>query len=213
MKRLIGFVFAMALAGIALAQRDTGRNYSVAPTDKDYKIVIVEPKSNATITGTDVQIVVREPAMPRGNREAQAIEDAKQKEINRPTLQIFVDGKDYGNLPTGQNVFVARGLSYGAHKIVVVAKNIANELVDRVEIPVTTIEGTASSTTTISEPQPVPAPAPAPEPKVMSREPAPAPPPSAPPAPQTLPQTGSVYPIVALLGVLLIGSGVILRKS
>jgi hypothetical protein len=43
--------------------------------------------------------------------------------MNTPIFQIWVDGKNMGNLPGGSNVFYARDLSYGPHKIVVMAKN------------------------------------------------------------------------------------------
>jgi LPXTG-motif cell wall-anchored protein len=137
-----------------------------------------------------------------------------------PTFQIWVDGKDYGNLPTGQNVFTAHDLSFGPHKIVVAAKNTAGEVVDRKEINVTTV--TTSSMTThpqTDQVQPAAAapvaaaPPPAPEP-VRAQAPPPAPAPaaqaSAPLA--SLPQTATSYPAAAVGGLGLLITGILLSR-
>jgi LPXTG-motif cell wall-anchored protein len=117
----------------------------------DYRIRVVEPQPNATIVGRDIQVVLQLPQAPSGDAFPQNVEDPKERQMNTPIFQVFVDGKSYGNLPGGQNVFVAHDVPFGAHKIVVMAKNVAGEVIDRAEIPVTSVEssgGAASTQTT-----------------------------------------------------------------
>jgi hypothetical protein len=132
--------------------------------------------------------------------------------MNTPIFQIWVDGKNYGNLPGGQNVFYARDLSYGPHKIVVMAKNASGEVVDRKEVSITTVEKTESVAMTQSA-APVPAPEPAPAPPAPRAEAYAPPPPPAPAAPveTALPHTATGYPLAALAGLALVGAGIALR--
>jgi LPXTG-motif cell wall-anchored protein len=205
----LGFV-ALAAAAWGLAQQP----YSAVPTDKDYRMRILEPKEGATIVGTDVTIVLGEPFVPTGA----GVTEKQQKDLLTPTFQVWIDGKNLGNVPIGSNVFNAHNLSYGPHKIVVVAKNAGGDVVDRKEIGVTTVaaaETTAQTTTAATAPPP-PAPVvqPAPQPEAP---PAPAPAPAveapAPPAPpSTMPQTGSSYPRMAAAGLVLLAAGLALRR-
>ncbi len=202
---LLSLLIALGLA--ALASGQTGRNkYSNAPSDVDYRITILEPKPGATIVGKDVNIVISLPPAPPGNSPQSSASDLKERDMNTPIFQIWVDGKDFGNLPGGQNVFSARDLSYGSHKIVVAAKNTAGELVDRQEISVTTVETAGSVAVTQSA---APAPAAAPAPPVVESAPAPAPPA---PSYTSLPQTATAYPGAAVAGLLLVVAGIALRR-
>ncbi|HYT32900.1 MAG TPA: hypothetical protein VEO37_09925, partial [Thermoanaerobaculia bacterium] len=62
----------------------------------------------------------------------------EREDALKPTFQVWVDGKDMGNIPPGSNVLAVTTAGYGPHKIVVAAKNTAGELIDRREISVTT---------------------------------------------------------------------------
>jgi LPXTG-motif cell wall-anchored protein len=216
MKRPIVLSLALALGIAASASGQTGKSlqYSNAPTDTDYRMTIVEPKPGATVVGKDVNIVLGLPTVPPGNRSQSAASDLKQKDMNTPIFQIWVDDKNMGNLPGGQNVFYARDLSYGPHKIVVMAKNASGELVDRKEISITTVEKTSSvamSQSVAPAPPPEPAPAPpAPRAEVYSPPPAPAP---AAPVETTLPHTATRQPLAAAAGVLLLVAGLVLRRK
>ncbi|HJZ90298.1 MAG TPA: LPXTG cell wall anchor domain-containing protein [Gemmataceae bacterium] len=213
MKRpiVLSLLLVLGLAAAAAGQTGKSLQYSNAPTDTDYRMTIVEPKAGATIVGKDVNIVLGLPAMPQGNRSQSQASDLKQREMNTPIFQIWVDDKNMGNLPGGQNVFYARDLSYGPHKIVVMAKNASGELVDRKEISVTTVEKTASVAMTQSAaPAPPPEPAPAPRAEVYSPPPAPAP---AAPIETTLPHTATRQPLAALAGLLLLAGGLVLRRK
>lgn len=190
---VLSLALALGLATVASAQTGKSLQYSNAPTDTDYRMTIVEPKQGATIVGKDVNIVLGIPDVPPGNKVQSRASDLKQRDMNTPIFQIWVDGKDYGNLPGGQNVFYARDLSYGPHKIVVMAKNASGELVDRKEISITTVE--QASSVAVSQTQAAP--------------PAPAP---AAPTETTLPQTASPYPLLALSGLALLVVGIATRR-
>lgn len=196
---VLSLALALGLATVASAQTGKSLQYSNAPTDTDYRMTIVEPKQGATIVGKDVNIILGIPDVPPGNKVQSRASDLKQRDMNTPIFQIWVDGKDYGNLPGGQNVFYARDLSYGPHKIVVMAKNASGELVDRKEISVTTVA--QESSIAVSQTQAVP---PAPAPAL-----APAP---AAPTETTLPQTASPYPLLALSGLALLVVGIATRR-
>jgi hypothetical protein len=126
MKRhIFSFALGLALAVVASAQTGKSLTMSNAPTDQDYRMTIIEPKPGAVIVGKDVNIILGLPSLPQGNKEQSAASDRKEQQMNTPIFQIWVDGKNMGNLPGGTNVFYARDLSYGPHKIVVMAKNTA----------------------------------------------------------------------------------------
>jgi hypothetical protein len=210
MKRhILSFALVLGLAAVASAQTGKSLTMSNAPTDQDYRMTIIEPKPGAVIVGKDVNIILGLPSLPQGNKSQSTASDLKEQQMNTPIFQIWVDGKNMGNLPGGTNVFYARDLSYGPHKIVVMAKNTAGELVDRKEISVTTAEtaGTVSmsqSNTAVAAVQPAPAPAP------LVVESAPAPPA---PVYTSLPHTATAYPLAAAAGFLLLGAGIALRSK
>lgn len=213
-KALLTCLLALGLAAAASAQTGKSLQYSNSPTDTDYRLTIIEPKEGATIVGKDVNIVLGLPTVPEGNKPQSAPSDLKQKEMSTPIFQVWVDGKNMGNLPGGTNVFYARDLSYGPHKIVVMAKNASGELVDRKEISVTTVEKAGSvamtqTQSTVVEPAPAPAP-PAPRAEVSAPPPPPAPPPPA-PVETSLPHTATAYPLAAAAGLLLVLAGLALR--
>ena len=213
MKRhIFSFALALVLGLAAVASAQTGKTMTMsnAPTDQDYRMTIIEPKPGALIVGKDVSIILGLPVLPQGNKSQSAASDLKEQQMNTPIFQIWVDGKNMGNLPGGTNIFYARDLSYGPHKIVVMAKNTAGELVDRKEIMVTTAEtaGTVTMSQSNTAPVAVIAPAPAPAPLVVESAPAP-------PAPvyDSLPHTATAYPLAAAAGFLLLAAGIALRSK
>jgi LPXTG-motif cell wall-anchored protein len=208
--RTKGFLLAVvALGGAALCfAQNPGGNYSTAPTNKDYRLNIKEPVNGATITGTEVQIVINTPWVADSNN----VNQKERKDVMTPTFQIWVDGKNYGNLPTGQNVFIARDLAYGEHAITVAAKNISGELVDRQEIKVTTVASKVAVSTTNQAPPP-PAPVAAqPAPVAAPPPPAAVPPPPEPAPMAALPQTGTAYPGALAGGLGLVLAGLALSR-
>jgi hypothetical protein len=181
---------------------------SNSPTSNEYRMSVIEPIEGATIRSNQFNVVVgAAPATPPGT----SVVPKEREDALRPTFQIWVDGKDLGNIPPGSNVMAVTTAGWGPHKIVVAAKNTAGELIDRREISVTT------AAPVIAEAPPAPAPV------IETRsEPAPAPPPAPAPAPEpapsytsespTLPTTGSAFPRVALLGLGLVTAGLVIRR-
>jgi len=202
-------LFLASSAALVLAQLPGG--YSNAPTSADYRITVIEPTEGATIQGPDVAIELRLPRVPEGNTVSQT----ERRDTLTPTFQIFVDGKSVGNLPQGQNVFTARGLSEGPHKIAVVAKNTAGEVLGRKDLNITTTALTSHAAVAAPAPAPAPPPPPqaiAPEPPAPAAAPPPAPPAPAPIAPTALPKTGTSYPAIALAGLAMLLAGALLRR-
>jgi len=221
MKKLALIVLGAALAAPAIAQAPASRGLSAAPTDADYRIRVIEPQPNATIVGKDIQVVVEGPRNPQGDRSPQNATDSRDRQMNTPVFQVFVDGKSYGNLQDNQNVLVVRDLTYGAHKVVVVAKNVAGEVIDRAEIPVSNVASggasastsstTSSSTLTRETAPPPPAPPSTSTQATVSTPPSPPPPPPA--ETTTLPKTASRMPAYFLLGLVLLGAGWLTRRA
>jgi LPXTG-motif cell wall-anchored protein len=208
-RAILALAGVFAFAAAVSAQLPTSKQ-SNSPTSNEYRMRVTEPIEGATIRGNEFNVVVSvAPATPPGT----SVAPKEREDALKPTFQVWVDGKDMGNIPPGSNVLAVRTAGYGPHKIVVAAKNTAGELIDRKEISVTT------AAPVIAEAAPAPAPAPVPETRI---EPAPAPPPAPAPAPEpapsytsestTLPKTGSSAPRAALLGMGLIAGGLLLRR-
>lgn len=207
-RAILALAGVFAFAGAVAAQ--TTSKQSNSPTSNEYRMRVTEPIEGATIRSNQFNVVVSPPPVPPPGT---SVPPNERKDALTPTFQVWVDGKDLGNIPPGTNVLAVTTAGYGPHKIIVAAKNTAGELVDRKEISVTT------AAPVIAEAAPAPAPAPAPVPETRI-EPAPAPPPAPAPAPApsytsestTLPKTGSSAPRAAVLGMGLIVGGLLLRR-
>jgi hypothetical protein len=202
MKKAILFLAIFGLAAVILGQLPTSQQ-SNAPTSNSFRIQVMEPLEGATIQGPNFNVVL---GLPRATPPGTAVSPDERRSSLTPTYQIWVDGKDYGNLPIGQNVLNVSGVPTGPHKIVIAAKNTAGELIDRKEFSVTTIPVVVAQTQMKTEPAPAP-PAYVPPPAVEAA-PAPAPPP---PVETTLPHTATFYPSLAVAGFLLLVAGIALR--
>lgn len=213
--------FLVAMTG--LAQTPPSKQSS-GPTSNEYRIQVMEPVEGAVIQGPDFNVVLSVPNVPTGTSMA----PGERKDSLRPIFQVFVDGKDMGNVPNDQNVFPVHTTVYGPHKLIVLAKNGTGQVIDRKEIGISTtdVSASASSSTTMStQPQArvEPAPAPAEPPATRSTEMAA---PAAPPvtsdtttrnetytsSSSTLPKTGTDYPAAAIAGLALAGAGLMLRR-
>ena len=206
MKKTVLFLAVFSLAGMMSAQLPTSKQ-SNSPTSNSFRMTIMEPVEGATILGTDFNVVLGQPV---ASAPGSSVVPEERKDSLTPTYQVWVDGKDYGNIPIGQNVLRISGVSYGPHKLVIAAKNTAGELIDRKEISVTTsatqVAETRSMQTQIatvpaSAPPPPPAPAlaPAPQPQYTTES-------------STLPKTATSYPLAALAGAALVAAGALLRR-
>jgi hypothetical protein len=189
-----------AVAGLSLAQ-NADKN-SAGPTKNDLKIRVVEPLEGATITGTTARVAVD---YDRSSYREQGNVDKGLDKFPPPTFSVFLDNDLKQTLKTGDTVATIDNIPPGSHKIVILAKNISGEVVDRKEINITAV--------TVQMPEPR-----QPVAKEVPREPAPIPAyePAAPPAPieaTTLPKTASHSPRLALAGLALVACGLLLARK
>ena len=203
MRRAMIFLAVFGLAAAALAQAPDSIQ-SNAPTSRSFRMKVLEPAEGATIQGTEFNIVLgNPPATPPGT----AVVPKERQYSLTPTYQVWIDGKDFGKIPIGQNVLRVTGVSTGPHKIVIAAKNTAGELIDRKELGITTTTVVAEVRESAAAPAPAYVPPPAPEPAA----PAPAQPQYTTESP-TLPKTATSYPLAALAGAVLVAAGALLRR-
>ena len=138
----------LTLSALALAVSSSiafGQNAdanSAGPTKNDYRLRVIEPVEGATITGGTVRVVV--------NTEIPAERDTK-RDVNsmpRPRIDVFIDESLKGTMADENNVVTIDAVSPGAHKLVVLAKNMSGEIIDRKEIKFNVVAGTAETTIT-----------------------------------------------------------------
>jgi len=226
------FTVTLVAAGLALAGLALGQNAdpnSAGPTKNDYRLRVVEPAEGAMIKGDSLQVVVDLRPFPEVGAERRDVNS-----MPRPRVEVFLDNDSKGTLQEGQNVMTLDAVATGAHKLVILAKNMSGEVIDRKEInftaePRTTVaqssvethRAQATTDTQVSVP-----PAPAPEPP--ARVQAPPPPPAPAPAPavsmpredtttnsarvRTLPETASSTPLLGAAGIGLILTGFAIRR-
>jgi LPXTG-motif cell wall-anchored protein len=203
--RLFILILAVgAFAGVALAQNaqyNTG-----GPTANTLQLKLLEPAEGATITGMQVRVGVSYNTHNFGEGQGTKFGEAN---FPQPTFDIYLDNDLKKTVKgTEANVVFIDNVPVGTHKIVVMAKNVSGEVIDRKEVHITTVaaaEATTTTSTTTYEARTAPPPPPAPAPVV--EPPAPPPPPAMEMKPETLPKTGTAYPQIAAagLGLALVG--------
>jgi LPXTG-motif cell wall-anchored protein len=198
-----------AVAGVALAQsadKNTG-----GPTANTLQLRLTEPAEGATITGTQVRVGVAYNITAFGQAQGTKFGEAN---FPQPTFDIFLDNELKATLKgTEANVAFIENVSPGSHKIVVMAKNVSGEVIDRKEVGITTVPAAAAmaeTTTTTFEQRTEPAPPPAPAPAPVIEPP---PPPPAPAMEVELPKTGTAYPQMAAAGLALALVGLTLARK
>lgn len=193
-----------AFAGVALAQsadKNTG-----GPTANTLQLRLTEPAEGATITGTQVRVGVAYNVTAFGQGQGTRFGEAN---FPQPTFDIFLDNDLKQTIKgTEANVAFIENVPPGAHKIVVIAKNVSGEVIDRKEVKITTVPAAAAmaeTTTTTFEARTEPAPPP-PAPVIE-------PPPPAPAMEVELPKTGTAYPQMAAAGLALALVGLTLARK
>jgi LPXTG-motif cell wall-anchored protein len=213
--RIALLVLALGVfAGTALAQN---ADYNTAgPTANTLQLRLTEPAEGATITGTQVRVGLSYNQAAFGKGQGTKFGEA---DFPLPIFEVYLDNDLKQTLKgTEANVAFIENVPPGAHKVIVMAKNISGEIIDRKEVNITTVPAVAAApetTTTLVEERPAPPP-PAPAPVIEA--PAPPPPPAAAPAPapmerETLPSTGSTYPTLAVAGLALVAGGLSLKRK
>ena len=210
-------ITALALAGAVCLAADAAAQSAdkntAGPTANQLQLRLAEPTEGATITGNQIRVTVsydtRAFGMGQGTRFG-------EPNFPHPIFDIYLDNELQQSLKGGEsNVAYVENVPPGDHKIAVVAKNISGEVIDRKEVSVRAVEGSAAALrpeTGAPEPPAAPA-APAPEEAAQETTAAPA---SAEPRgtePETLPATASPYPALALAGLVLLLTGLAARKA
>jgi len=132
---------ASAFAAIALGQ-NADKN-SAGPTKNDYRLRVVEPAEGGVIAGSTVRVVV--------NTEIPAEAGDARRDVNsmpRPDVDVFLDGQLKGTMRDAQNVLEIESVTAGPHNLVLLAKNRANEIIDRKAIEFSSTASAAASTGT-----------------------------------------------------------------
>ena len=224
-KRSRKFTIAAALGLGAITVFAVAQNAdknTAGPTRNDYRLRVVEPAEGAAISGASIRIAV--------DTEIPAEAGEERRDVNsmpRPEVDVYVDGSLKGTMRDAQNVLTVDGLPPGTHDAVLVAKNGANEIIDRTVLHFSTVEAQAAGTapgrgTTTAEP-PV---AIVDSAGVTLKEAPPAPshdaqtaaattdttPRSSPEAASRLPKTATSDPALAAGGLALLVAGVALRR-
>jgi LPXTG-motif cell wall-anchored protein len=225
-KRFAFAVAVMAASALTAIAQIPESKQSGSPTQAQFRMQIAEPKDGATIQGSDFNVVL---TLPNPTTEGTSVPPAERRSALTPVYQVWLDGKDLGNIPATRNVMNVHADREGAHKIVVAAKNAAGQVIGRQEISVTTVAISSGAAAPPASAAPPPSSAPAAssapvrsappasasrpvEPasvSASSETPAPAPPRS---PRRKLPKTSTAYPAAAVAGALLAGAGILLRR-
>ncbi|MGE5414498.1 MAG: hypothetical protein ACM3NW_10005 [Syntrophomonadaceae bacterium] len=148
----VAVLAASAFAAVALGQ-NADKN-TAGPTKNDYRLKVVEPAEGAAITGPTVRVVVDTTI-----REQLDGEKVDVNSMPRPVVDVWLDGTRRGTMKDAENVIEIDNVSPGPHKLALVAKNKANEIIDKKEInfnsTASSVATANSSGTTPANPAPV----------------------------------------------------------
>ncbi|MEP6801551.1 MAG: hypothetical protein ABJC07_06415 [Acidobacteriota bacterium] len=133
----------LCLAPCALAQ-NADQN-TAGPSRNQLKLRLTEPKDGARISGSTIRVAVDFNKTSFGEGQGTKF---GEKNFPMPIFDVYVDNTLKQTLRGGENnVATINDVPAGNHKIVVMAKNISNEVIDRAEVNVVNAEATAATTT------------------------------------------------------------------
>lgn len=145
-------VIQLALAGVLcvapfVAAQNADQN-TAGPSKNQLKLRLTEPREGAQISGSTIRVAVDYNRVIFGEGQGTKF---GEKNFPMPLFDVYVDNTLKQTLKGGENnVAVIEGIPSGSHKIVVMAKNISNEVIDRAEVNVTNTAAAAASTDTSS---------------------------------------------------------------
>ncbi len=133
----------LCLAPYALAQ-NADQN-TAGPSRNQLKLRLTEPREGARISGSTIRVAVDFNKTSFGEGQGTKF---GEKNFPMPIFDVYVDNTLKQTLRGGEsNVATINDVPAGNHKIVVMAKNISNEIIDRAEVNVVNAEATAATTT------------------------------------------------------------------
>jgi LPXTG-motif cell wall-anchored protein len=203
---------ALLIAGVVSAQnadQNTG-----GPTKNTLRLKLVEPREGQEISGSSIRVAVDYNRTGFGQGQGTKFGEAN---FPQPRFDVYLDNSLKETLKGGEkNVADITNVPPGKHKIAVVAKNVSNEIIDRAEVTVTNVAGTAAAEATAAAPPPVSSSTTVDtSSSSMSTATTTAPntrAPSTTSTSDTLPRTGSNAPAAALLGATLLAAGVFVSR-
>ena len=193
----------ISLAALALAAAMSAQNAdqnTAGPTRNDYRLRLIQPVEGATIVGDRIEVVV-DTEIPAERDTARDVNS-----MPRPRIDVFLNELYQATMKDTENVVELKHLAYGPHEIVLLAKNMSGEIIDRRVIHVTTM-APPKVAKAVSVPEPAPV--------AVQEPPRPAPEPAPLPAPATvedLPKTGTANPLLMVVGLALLAAGLIVRR-
>lgn len=138
---LLTAVAVFALTGAMIAQnadQNTG-----GPTKNTLRLRLVEPREGSRITGSSIRVAVDFNRTLFGEGSGTKFGNANYPQ---PRFDVFLDNTLKETIKGGEkNVVDILNVAPGSHKVVVLAKNVSNEIIDRAEVSVTTVEATAAA--------------------------------------------------------------------
>jgi LPXTG-motif cell wall-anchored protein len=203
---LVAAAAVLLIAGVASAQnadQNTG-----GPTKNTLRLKLVEPREGQQISGSSIRVAVDYNRTGFGQGQGTKFGEAN---FPQPRFDVYLDNSLKETLKGGEkNVAEILNVPPGAHKIAVVAKNVSGEIIDRAEVAITNVAGTAAapppdSTSTTTDTSR----------SSMSTSTTTAPDTTAPSTTSTsdtLPRTGSNAPAAALLGATLLAAGLYVSR-
>ena len=135
MRRILAAAVVLAAIAVAARAQVAESKQSGSPTQKQFQMRIAEPANGAKIEGSDFNVVL---ALPEVKTEGTSVHPSERKSASTPIYQVWMDGKNLGNIPATRNVMNVHAEKEGAHKISVIAKNAAGQVIGRQTISVTT---------------------------------------------------------------------------
>lgn len=138
----------LTLAGIlCLAPFSVAQNAdqnTAGPSRNQLKLRLTEPREGAEISGSTIRVTVDYNKTSFGEGQGTKF---GEKNFPMPSFDVYIDNTLKQTLRGGEsNVAVINDIPSGKHKIVVMAKNMSNEIIDRAEVNVTNTEVVAATT-------------------------------------------------------------------
>ncbi len=144
MKRISQIALAGLLCVAPSAIAQNADQNTAGPSRNQLKLRLTEPRDGAQISGSTIRVAVDYNKTSFGEGQGTKFGD---KNFPMAIFDVYVDNALKQTLRGGEtNVAIINDIPAGKHKIVVMAKNISNEVIDRAEVNVVNMEATAATT-------------------------------------------------------------------
>ncbi|MDQ6893818.1 MAG: LPXTG cell wall anchor domain-containing protein [Acidobacteriota bacterium] len=143
---LVAAAAVLLIAG-AMSAQNADQNTG-GPTKNTLRLRLAEPREGAQISGSSIRVAVDYNRTAFGEGQGTKFGNSNYPQ---PRFDVYLDNSLKETLKGGEkNVAEILNVPPGAHKIAVVAKNVSGEIIDRAEVTVTNVAGTAAAEATTS---------------------------------------------------------------